>query len=312
MIWVSGSIARDYIMDFSGRFRNFIDPKKIHVLNLSFAVSGFKESLGGTASNICYNLSLLGLRSGIIGAVNRDERALHLRFGKLGIDLSCLKLSRKRTAGAYIITDRDNNQITAFEPGAMNESSRLPRARSGDWAIVAAENPRNMAKLARFYAAKKINYIFDPGQQITALSKRDLAWGLRGAKILMGNDYEIGLIGKRVKLFAPVVVKTLGALGSEILAKNRRIKIGIARPRQVLDPTGAGDAYRAGFLKGLVLGYNLKVCAALGAVAASYAVERFGTQEHRFSKGEFMKRLKKNFPPFAEATGVRQFSIFNI
>lgn len=323
-IWISGSIAIDRIMDFPGRFRDFIDPKKIHVLSLSFAVENLRENYGGTAANICYNLALLGEKPALLGSLGREGIEMKNRLRKLGIDVGYLGISKtRRTSAAYIITDRDDNQIAGFHAGAMLERVTLPKVKKGDWAIIAAENPRNMIKLARYYARKEVNYIFDPGQQITALAKKDLISAIRGARVLIGNDYEIGMIAKRVKevseffsvraksrtasdrkfsfstgsknKFSLVVVRTLGPKGSEILARGQRIKIGIAKPRRVLDPTGAGDAYRAGFLKGLILGYTLKACGELGATVASFAVEEYGTQEHRFSWQELRERMQQSF-----------------
>ena len=320
-IFVSGSIARDVIMDFPGRFRDYIDPKRIHVLSLSFAVENLKENFGGAAANICYNLALLGERPAILGRLGREGLEIKKYLQKQGIDTNGIVISEsRRTATAYIITDRDDNQIAGFHAGAMNESVKFPKVNKGDWGIIAAENPRNMIKLAKYYAARGVNYIFDPGQAITALSKQDLIAGIKGAKVLIGNDYEIGLIARKIPAikkvltvraqsrtfqarnyefsfstgsktkFSGIIVRTLGPKGSEIYCDRKKIQIGIAKPRRVVDPTGAGDAYRAGFLKGLILGYNLKECGRLGAAVASFAVEKYGTQNHRFTWKEILKR----------------------
>lgn len=298
-IYVSGSIARDLIMDFPGRFADRIDPKKIHVLNISFGVQNLKESVGGTAANICYNLALLGESPTILGAVGYDGKAFKSHFRKLGTEIGYLKISKdKRTAGAFIITDRDDNQITGFYKGAMMEEVRLPTVKRDDWAIIASDNPENMIKLASWYSRNQIRYIYDPGQAITSLDKRQLEVGIKNAQVLIGNDYEIGIIARNIdkpKYRGLTVVKTLGPKGSEILAGGRKIKIGIAKPKKVLDPTGAGDAYRAGFLKGLVLGYNLETCGRLGATVASFAVEEYGTQRHKFTQRDIATRYFKNF-----------------
>jgi len=313
-LWVSGSIALDLIMDFPGRFKDYIDPGKIHILNLSFEVSTLKQNIGGCAANIAYNLALLGERPEILGSIGRDQIWIRDYFRRLGIGVRYLKISRKlATAKAYIITDKNDNQIAGFYAGAAQDPISLPIAsRLGDWAVIAPENPKNMVKLARFYARRKINYIFDPGQQITSLSKKDLAVGLASAKVLIGNDYEIGLIlsslrgRKAAAISNPLgllrfarndiaIVRTLGPRGSEIITGRRKIKIGIAKPKKVFDPTGAGDAYRAGFLKGCILGYDLKACGQLGATGASYAVEKYGTQNHKFSWASLVKRYNQNF-----------------
>lgn len=295
-IFISGSIARDIIMDFSGRFRDHVNPKKIHVLSLSFAVENLQENYGGTAANICYNLALLAEKPSILGRLGREGREIKLHLAKLGVNTKYLGISGShRTATAYIITDRDDNQISGFHAGAMNEAVKLPRVNKGDWAIIAAENTRNMVKLAKYYAKRGVNYIFDPGQQITALTNSDLQAAIKGARVLIGNDYEVANISKRIKIRVPVLVKTLGPKGSEIITGSRKIRIGIARPRRVVDPTGAGDAYRAGFLKGLILGYDLRQCGQLGATVASFAVEEYGTQNHRFTPEGVTKRMKTNF-----------------
>lgn len=316
-IFISGSIARDIIMDFPGRFREHIDPRKIHVLSLSFAVENLKENYGGTAANICYNLALLGERPEIIGFLGTDGLPIKTYLQKQGISTYHLAVSKHRaTATAYIITDRDDNQIAGFHAGAMMEGVKLPQVQKGDWAIIAAENPRNMIRLAKYYTARGVNYIFDPGQQITALSKSDLATGIRGARVLIGNDYEIGVISSRLSLrgkkrrsnlivndqrllrFACndlIIIRTFGAKGSEILSAGRKIRVGIAKPRRVVDPTGAGDAYRAGLLKGLILGYDLKRCGQMGATAASFAVEEYGTQNHRTTQHKITNRFKIHF-----------------
>lgn len=324
-LWISGSIARDLIMDFPGQFRDFIEPKKIHVLNLSFAVEKLRENFGGTAANISYNLALLRERPELLANIGRDQLPLLARLEKIGAAVRHVKISQMRlTAAAYIITDLNDNQLTGFYAGAMNEARAVPRVSPGDWAVIAAESPDNMVRLAKWYARRRVNYIFDPGQQITALSRQDLRVCITGARILIGNDYEIAIIKKRAKVMVPVVVRTLGPQGSEIsLAGEKKIVIGIAKPRRVVDPTGAGDAYRAGFLKGLVLGYNsprnfaemskggivdfsttgnvtaklrgLKTCGQLGATVASYAVEEHGTQNHSFTKAGVSKRYLLNF-----------------
>jgi len=341
-IWISGSIARDFIMDFPGRFVDHIAPEKIHVLSVGFTVKDLRQNFGGTGPNIAYNLIMLGERPSLLGIIGHSDKEFPAYLRRLRIETAYLQYSRrKKTAAAHIITDRDDNQITGFYPGAVNESLSMPRgARAGDWAIIAAENPKNMARLAKYYSSKKIKYIFDPGQQITSLNAEELKVGVQGAAVLIGNDYEIALIasslrGRRAEAnsslggllrFArkdTILVRTLGPKGSEIYAGGKKIRIGIARPRRVVDPTGAGDAYRAGFLKGLIMGYNsprtfgparvksiseylealagdpkargLRTCGQLGATVASFAVEEYGTQNHKFDWNAARARYKKNF-----------------
>jgi len=325
-IWVSGSIARDFIMDFPGRFVDHIAPEKIHALSIGFTVRDLRQNFGGTGSNIAYNLTMLGEKPLLLGVLGRGDSEFASYLRRLGIGIALLQYSqRSKTAAAHIITDRDDNQITGFYPGAVNESLSMPKgARAGDLAIIAAENPKNMARLAKYYSGKKINYIFDPGQQITSLSRQELRTGVKGAAVLIGNDYEIAYVQKKVKISVPVTVRTFGPQGSEIsISGNRKFRIGIAKPRRLVDPTGAGDAYRAGFLKGLIMGYNsprtfgparvksiseylealagdpkargLRTCGQLGATVASFAVEEYGTQNHKFDWNAARARYKKNF-----------------
>src|SRR3989344_4475279 len=167
MIWVSGSVARDLIMDFPGRFADHIDPKKIHVLNLSFVFQELRENIGGTAANIVYNLSLLQERSELVGSIGSDKQDLIKYFKALCVGTKHLTVSKKLlTPTAYIITDRDDNQINGFYEGAMVEKAVLPNTKMGDWGIVAANEKKNMLQLSGGFARRKVRYIFDPGQEV--------------------------------------------------------------------------------------------------------------------------------------------------
>ncbi len=304
-------------MDFPGRFADYIDLKKIHVLNLSFGVKDLKQNLGGTAANIAYNLALLGERPEILGAVGGDGREILKSYSRLGIGVNHVKISKRfQTAAAFIMTDRDDNQITGFYKGALAEPLHLPKVKQGDLAIVASSaNPGEMTRAARHYQRHKVFYIFDPGLAITSLSAEQMRVGVRGAAILIGNDYEISFIasslrGRKAEANSSVgglllrqmadrkdtiLVRTLGPKGSEIYASGKKIRIGIARPRRVLDPTGAGDAYRAGLIKGFREGLDLKRACQLGATVAAFAVENYGAQNHKFNYGIIINRHNRNF-----------------
>jgi len=313
-------------MDFPGRFVDYIDPTKIHALNLSFGLENLKLNVGGTAGNIVYSLALLGERPQLVGAVGSDGKVILRNYGKMGIGTGYVRISKTLlTSSAYIMTDRDDNQITGFYKGAMVEKTLLPPARSSDLAIIASGSGENMAALAKHYRFHRVPYVFDPGQAITALTAKQMQFILDAAELTIGNDYEIEFVRKKTRgLQNKAVVKTFGAKGAQIeFANRKRIRIGIAKPRRVLDPTGAGDAYRAGFLKGLISGYNsprtfgltrvktvsehlealardpkargLKICGQLGATAASFAVEEYGTQNHKFSWNTIKQRYEKNF-----------------
>jgi len=315
IISVSGSVAYDIILDYLGRFADHIQADKVHSINLSFLVSGVKKSAGGTAGNIAYNLAMLGLDTEIIGWVGSDGRNLRGRYRKLGIGVRHLGVSKFQTATGYIITDQMDNQISGFYPGAMMKRSALPKLEPCDWPIIAAESPENMARLARHYQSTRHRYIFDPGQAITALDKKQIETCLKGASIVIGNDYEVSAIesslrgargtkqsqnSKGLLRFARndgfIVIRTFGPRGSEIVFPNgKRVRIGVAKTKKTVDPTGAGDAYRAGLVKGIVMGLDLKRAAQLGATAAVFAAEKYGTQNHRFNYGILVRRHNSNF-----------------
>ncbi|OGE79520.1 MAG: hypothetical protein A2751_00280 [Candidatus Doudnabacteria bacterium RIFCSPHIGHO2_01_FULL_46_14] len=329
-IWVSGSLAYDIILDYQGKFADHIRPEKLHVISLSFLVRSVNKTIGGTAGNIAYSLAMLGMKPCLLAAVGEDGKEMLGRYGKLGISVKNIRISRLPTAAAYIMTDSMDNQITGFHPGAMNEKIKLPKLKKNDWAIIAAENPRNMAALARHYQKNQIRYIFDPGQAITSLSKSQMRQCVSGAAIVIGNDYEIDNIFGKIKSPLPsppppdfakattgtrgegnkneflplegggkvgvVIIRTLGPKGSEIVCPNgKKIKIGVAQVKKSVDPTGAGDAYRAGLICGIMRGFDLKIAAQLGATSAAFAVEHYGTQNHHFNYGILVKRHNKNF-----------------
>src|SRR3989344_3742392 len=292
-IFVSGSIAYDIILDYPGRFADHINPGKVHALSLSFTVSNVKKSIGGTARNIAYNLAMMGLKSELLTAVGADGIEILKQYRSMSIDIGLSKISKQPTAAAYVMTDSVDNQISGFHPGAAMEAVKLPKVSSKDWAIIAAENPRNMTALARHYQKNNVKYIFDPGQAITALSKSQMRECIKGATIVVGNDYEIDYIFRSNAPQPPlnlrgrvggVIVRTLGPKGSEIIMPNgKKMKIGIAKAQNAVDPTGAGDAYRAGLMTGIVKGFDLKRSCQYGATAAVFAVEKYGTQNHKFN-----------------------------
>jgi len=305
-IVVSGSLAYDQIMDFPGKFSDHILPDQVHNLNLSFFLSSCRQSFGGTAGNIAYNLTLLQERPTILGVAGSDFLNYRKRLKAQNVDVQYLKIfAQERTAVAYIMTDLADNQIAAYYPGPLPKNYARGAARklkNIDLAIIAPEDKNRMLDYAAVYKKNKVPYIFDPGQAIIAFSAEELRRVLGGAKILIGNDYEIKLILDKLsakhehlsKLVNTIIV-TKGSEGSEIYQGNNRISIKAAKPKKISDPTGAGDAYRAGLIKGLINGYNLKTCGQLAALTAVYAVEKFGTQNHKFSLAEFKKRYRLNF-----------------
>jgi adenosine kinase len=298
-ILVSGSLAFDRVMDFAGRFSEHINPEKIHVINLSFAVSDLALSLGGTAGNIAYNLALLKVPTAVIGNLGKDGQEYLYHLQALGLDTAGVKVTPNEfTAGAYIITDRADNQIAGFFAGAMAKPSKLPRCQRGDWAIIAADWPANMLRLCRHFRKNGVPYIFDPGQNALQFTGSQLKYCISNAAVVIGNDYEMDLMRKRSGCrpqAGQFFVTTLGEKGSQVVAGPREFRIRAAYPRKVVDPTGAGDAYRAGLIKGLIMGYAIDKAAKLASVVAVHAVEKKGTQKHGFTWQGLEKRYFKNY-----------------
>lgn len=302
-ILVCGALAYDRIMDFPGKFSEHILAGKTHILNLSFTVNGVKESFGGTGGNIAYNLMLLGERPKIITVAGKDFGKYAAWFKKNKIDITGVKIVKDElTASAYIMTDRADNQITAFYPGAKTPLIPLIRGEKPALAIISPDVVARMVECAKIFKQFKVPYIFDPGQQITSYKAQKLKYAIAGAKAFIGNDYEIELVLNKLKIkplqlkkLVEILVITKGGKGSEIYNKNKKIIIRPAKPKVILDPTGAGDAYRAGFIKGLLSGWPLEKCGRLASVVAIYAVENQGTQAHWFSWAEIERRYKENY-----------------
>ncbi len=301
-IIVSGSLAYDRIMDFPGYFSDHILPEKIHSLNVSFTVNSLIEKFGGTAGNIAYALSLLDEKPIILATIGRDYHGYFEWLIKHNISYDNIKIIEEElTASAYITTDQANNQITEFNPGAMKHPSFFnfdemnPKE---SIAIIAPGNLEDMMNYSVTYKAKGIDYIFDPGQSLPMWDGQDLIQCIEGSKIMVSNDYELELIsGKtgldRTKLIQRTnsIVTTLGELGCRVCTPDFDINIPAIKPKEVVDPTGAGDAYRAGLIKGLIQGKNMEQSARMGSVCASFAIECYGTQEYYFSLTEFEERL---------------------
>lgn len=304
MITVTGSLAFDYIMDFPGVFSDHIMPEKIHQLNLSFLVNNLKKQRGGTAGNIAYNLSLLNMPSSIVGSAGHDFSEYKKFLQKSSVDTSKIKISKdKFSSSAFIMTDKVDNQIIGFYPGAMSDSHALSlHGVKTDFVVISPNDTKAMIKFARECQESGLAFMLDPGMQLPSLTVHNLKKLISGATILIGNDYEIALLKKKSNLDevsllkqVKILITTLGAKGSIIQTNDERIQVKAGNPKKVLDPTGAGDAYRAGFLAGYLKGFNLKTCGQMGSVASCYAVEKYGTTQHTFTVKEFSQRYKQNF-----------------
>jgi len=305
-ILLSGSIAYDRIMDFHGRFKEHIIADKIHILNVSFYIQQLKQSFGGTAGNIAYNIALLK-EDPILAATHGNDFGdyeVWCRKNKIITQYS-REINKYPTASVYIITDLDDNQISGFYPGAMFQSNgpltKSLLTKSG-MAMVSPGNLQDMKKYPNSLKKGKVPYIYDPGQQITTLLKKDLINGIKGSKVLISNDYEFELIKKKTGLsekkiisLTETLITTRGSKGSVIKTSDKTYKIPVAKPGKVVDPTGAGDAYRAGVIKGLIYNLPLEKIGRLAATTSVYAVEHYGTQAHKYTWLDIKKRYKKNF-----------------
>ena len=296
MITVTGSLAFDHIMDFPGKFSDHIMPDKIHRINLSFLVNTLKKQRGGTAGNIAYNLALLQIPVSIAGAAGADFAEYAKFLQNAGVDVSKIKIiENESTSSAFIMTDLSDNQITAFYPGAMKENAGLILEKA-DLAVISPNDPKAMVNFTRQCQDSNTPYMLDPGMQLPSLDAEDLKNMVNNATILIGNDYEISLLSNKIQVpSVRIIITTLGEKGSIIQTKDQKLEIKSGKPKETVDPTGAGDAFRAGFLAGYIKDLDLRVCGQMGSVAACYAVEKYGTTSHAFTVEEFQERYKENF-----------------
>lgn len=306
-IIISGSLVYDRIMNFPDSFKNHILPDQIHILNVCFMIDRLEQSWGGTAGNIAFTVKLLGGDPIIVSAVGKDGKDYLEYFKSHGISVDHIQTNRERfTASAYITTDVDDNQITAFFNGPLGDTQRVSLRELKNHATIALVSPTQkevMIEHLNEAHALGLTTVFDPGQQITAFNEIELQKMVGQSYFVIGNDYEIKLLQDRTGWDAAamlrecqVLVTTLGDKGCMITTREGKvIAVPACPPRSVDDPTGAGDAFRAGFFVGYEKGLDLKTCAQIGSVAASYAIETYGTQAHAFTKEEFQERYRKTY-----------------
>ncbi|MGE0493431.1 MAG: carbohydrate kinase family protein [Vulcanimicrobiota bacterium] len=307
-ILVAGSLAFDNIMSFPGYFKEHILPEKLHMINISFLVDKVTKQRGGCAANIAYTLSLLGRHPRIIAAAGNDFDTYADFLEKNGVDTSAiLRVEDEITATCYITTDRANNQITGFYVGAMPHSKNISvKASAGPspaLLIVAPDDPEAMLRHCREAKEAGIPLIYDPSFQVTAMEGGPLLEGALGAHAMILNDYEFSVFQEKTGRTTEqlldqmdMLVVTLGEKGSRILRKGETaIEVPPCVISKAVDPTGAGDAYRGGFVAGLVAGCELAECGRMGSVAAAYVVEKYGTQNHSYTRDEFADRYRKSF-----------------
>ncbi|MDP2270710.1 MAG: carbohydrate kinase family protein [Archangium sp.] len=307
-IIVTGSLAYDYIMNFPGKFADHILPDKVHMLTVSFLVDSMKKMRGGTAGNIAYTLSMLNAKAAVVSAAGQDFAEYRDFMTGKGIDVRGIKVvPNEFTASCFINTDQSNNQIVAFYPGAVVHAREVTLAslglEKGDWVIISPTDPESMAKHTAECKKAGVSYIFDPGKQVPRLDKAQILSGLDGCAAFVGNDYEFGMMAKSTGLteqqlfdMAPLTVMTRGDQGSRFIVKGKpTIEIPIAKPSAVVDPTGAGDAYLGALAFGLSKNLSYEVTGRIAALAATYAIELKGCQEHFFSVDDFARRYQATF-----------------
>jgi adenosine kinase len=304
-ILVCGSIAYDNIMVFRGRFRDHILPEQIHILNVAFLVPELRREFGGCAGNIAYNLKLLGADPLVMGTVGDDSQLYIERLERLGIKLDWLRQVRDTlTAQAFITTDLDDNQITAFHPGAMNRSheNRITRDLKASLAIVAPDGREGMLQHARELADLGIPFMFDPGQGLPMFSGEELIAFVERASYVAVNDYEGRFLeertGRKLEELAQklkALILTRGAEGSVIYSDGQRIDIPCAKAEAVVDPTGCGDAYRAGLLYGIASGFDWQKTGRLASLMGAVKVASSGGQNHAVSRDKIRSLFRSNF-----------------
>lgn len=312
-VLVTGTLGYDYIMDFQGLFAERIMPERVHNLSLSFLVDSLKKQRGGTAGNIAYSLHLLGNEAMILSAAGHDFGPYKKELKRLGVSTKGISIHKDVATGSYfVITDKEDNQIGSFFIGASKYNKDISlyshlkpskdKSNGISFVIISPNTPESMEKYVTQCIETSTPYMYDPAFQIGSLDPEHLRIGIKHADIVIGNDYEIGLMEDRLSVsheeliaLSSVLVTTLGGRGSIIETMKDAIHIKPALPKKVLDPTGAGDAYRSGFITGYLKKFDLETCGRMGSVSGVYAVETYGTQAHFYSLGDFCKRYEENF-----------------
>ena len=302
---ICGSIAFDTIMVFPDQFKNHILPEQVHILNVAFLVPELRRENGGCAGNIGYTLKLLGKDPKIMATVGQDYAPYQQWLDQCGISQDLIRIiDDSYTAQAYITTDMDDNQITAFHPGAMSFShlNKVPTDQGIEIGIVSPDGKDGMQQHAEQFVAADIPFIFDPGQGLPMFDGDELSKLIGQATWVTVNDYEARLLQERTGLTPEQIAErvkgliiTRGSKGSEIYADQQRYDIPSAKPAAVLDPTGCGDAYRAGLLYGLMETLDWETTGRIASLLGAIKIETKGTQNHSFTLDEFKARFKDNF-----------------
>ena len=305
-VLICGSMAYDHIMVFQDQFKNHILPDKVHILNVSFLVPEMRREFGGCAGNIAYNLNLLDTSLALpMATVGKDFESYAYWMDSHNINRKYIKVIEDAyTAQAFITTDLDDNQITAFHPGAMNHSqeNNISDVSSCSLGIVSPDGRDGMLKHAQQFTEKNIPFIFDPGQGLPMFNGEELIQFIEQANWVTVNDYEwqmmkekTGLSKKEITEKVEALIVTRGGEGSHIYTKEGLIEVPIVEPESISDPTGCGDEYRAGLLYGLVNNMDIEIAGKIASLMGSIKISCHGTQNHTFTIDEFMSQLESKF-----------------
>ena len=305
-ITITGSIAYDYLMFFPGRFADNILADKIENISLSFLVESLKRQRGGTAPNIAYTLALLNGRPKVMATAGQDFDDYRTWLEAQGVDTSgIVQIADDYCASFFVNTDQDQNQIASFYTGAMAHAGQLSYAQHApetQLTIISPNDPEAMKKYVTECKAANIAYIYDPSQQTIRLSGEELQHGFEGCRLLTVNEYELSLIEQKTGLSQADIQMRVGGLlvtkaekGALLMVDDEEYYIPSVSPRQVVEPTGAGDAFRAGLMRGMQLELPWPVAGRMGALCATYVLEHLGTQRHSFTREEYIARYRQNF-----------------
>lgn len=303
---ICGSVAIDTIMSFGGQYRDLIEASNIEVLSVSVLVESLHKAEGGTGANIAYNLAALGDKPVLLGSVGSDAAAYVARLAAVGVDTTHMHQSELPTASFNVLTDSIGNQVGGFYPGAMTDATSLsfvPWAGQNVIACISAHDPAAMRRQVEECVAHQLRVVYDPGQQVSNVSANDLLAGVGAAEVLIVNEYELGMLCQKTGMEeaalvarVPILITTHGKHGSTMSGSRLAAPINISsvKPRQISDPTGAGDAYRAGFLYGYLRQWDVRECGQLGSTLASFALEQHGPQA-TVSKQSITERYQAAF-----------------
>ncbi len=306
-IIVTGSIAYDYLMRFPGRFTDHLIKDNLHQVSLSFLVEDMTRHWGGVAANIAYSMALFGLRPKLMGTVGRDFSDYRRWLDDAGVDTSTVRqIDEVFCASFFVNTDLDNNQIASFYSGAMAyaRNYRIADVHPGnpDLVLISPNDPQAMQTLAEECRQRGLRFIYDPSQQVPRLNGDELRQSMAGAYMLIVNAYEATMIADKTGMTieqlrdeVEVLVITQGKNGSHIYVDGGQIIVPAAPVEHIADPTGVGDAFRAGLLCGVMNGLPWKTAGEMGALCAAYALEQVGPQSHRFTLDEFIRRFRATF-----------------